>query len=139
MATEKETDPKNEGPRSFTTFLRTLSNGEAESMLSYNLHELGKALAEQALARNGKVKGELVFKLNFAADMSGAVGIGYSIKMTPPAPVTTPAMFFLTSGGNLAVENQRQQKLPLREVDAPRGDVREAAYVGGHKGAKDVS
>lgn len=116
--------PAEEGPRSFVNFLARMSEGEAESSLSYEMHELGKRLQEIAKMTMGKAKGKLKLVLSFVAEPSGAVGIAYKIDVTAPKTPTTPAVFWLTKGGNLSPTDTRQLELRPREVPSKR-EVRE--------------
>ena len=116
--------PAEEGPRSFGTFLARLSEGEAESTLSYELHELGKRLQEVAKMTMGKAKGKLKLIISLVAEPSGAVGIAYNVDTTAPKPPRTPAVFWLTKGGNLSATDTRQLELRPREVPSKR-EVRE--------------
>lgn len=113
---EPEEKDQSEGPRSFATFVTTLAEGEAEQELSYQLHELMKRCQEEAHMRGDKVKGTLTLSVRFIVEPKGFVGIGYDVATKAPKRKTSPGVFYLTRGGNLSLENQRQQKLPLREV-----------------------
>lgn len=122
---ETEKKPAEEGPRSFTVFMRDLSDGEAEGELSYQLHELCKRMQEEAAARNDKVKGKLALTVSLQAEPSGIVGVSYAVDVKAPKRRTSPAVFWLTRGGNLTGQNPKQQKLPLREVAAPPAEARD--------------
>lgn len=132
---EKQQESKEEGPRSFSRFLHTLADGEAESTLSYQLHELMKRCQEEAITRVGMVKGALSLKLRFAIDEHGHAEIAYDVAIKEPARKTSKGHFWLTKHGNLTAENPKQTKLPLRDVggreparqviDEPPGAARE--------------
>ena len=112
--------PKEEGPRSFAVFLRKLAAGEAESALSYEMHELGKKLKDEAEARSEKVKGSLTLTINFEAEPEdGLVMATYDVKTKAPKPKRAKGYFWLTKGGNLASEQPKtkQGELPF---GAPR-------------------
>lgn len=119
--------PKEEGPRSFLTLLGKVADGELESSGSYELHELAKRLQELSALTHGKAKGKLKLILNMVADPSGTVGLTYSIDVTAPKMPTTPALFWLTKGGNLSPTNPKQMGLPLRDVSPPKREIREPA------------
>ena len=126
MAKPEETqqpapEPKEEGPRSFIVFIRNLAGGDAESILSYELHELGKRLQEEAHARGDKVKGTLTLALGFIADPKGMVEIGWQVTAAPPKPRRPTGMFWFTKGGNLSPEIPRQTKFPFSDVANERG------------------
>jgi hypothetical protein len=117
--------PKEEGPRSFAVFLRKLGQGEAESSLSYELHELGKRLQEEAHARNEKVKGTLTLSLAFEAEPEEElVKVAYDVKAKPPKPRRAKGYFWLTKGGNLSTEQPKDTKqaaFPFRDVANDKG------------------
>lgn len=107
-------------PRSFAHALATLCEGEANAACSSDMHELLLVLSAEAAARRKKVKGTLKLDLTFEVDDNGVVGIAYSVKAKAPEPRRQTAVMWL-KGGNLTPENPRQQKLPLREVNAGAG------------------
>ncbi len=116
---------KEEGPRSLVRFLATLSSGELESEGSYELHELVKRLQEVSVMTHAKAKGSLKVKLNLVADTSGTVAVFYSIDVAQPKRPTTPAVYWMTKGGNLSATDTRQLELRPRAVGGQR-EVREA-------------
>lgn len=119
-----------EGPRSFTRFLATLSDGELEAQASYAVHELCKRLQEQASAQHSKVKGVVKLAIRMVADINNTVGISYSIETTAPKVPTTPAIFWLTKGGNLSAQDTRQLELKPRSVGGGPREQREATPRG---------
>lgn len=120
-----------EGPRSFLNFLAELGQGDAQRELSDELHELGKRLANESLARDAKVSGELTLKIKFKAEKNGLVSTGYEIKRKDPSRSTTPGVAWLTPGGNFTSENPRQAELPgLREIPGGRGQTPREITVG---------
>lgn len=125
MSTVEQNAPAEEGPRSFTVFLRDLAEGEAESELSYHLHELCKKLQEEAAARHDKAAGEIVLKIRLIADHKDNVVVAYSIDAKAPKRKTSAAVYWLTKGGNLTPENPRQQKLSFKDVSKAKQPPRE--------------
>jgi len=127
---EQENDqqtPKEEGPRSFLTFLRALSDGEVESEGSYQLHELCKRLQETAVLSRTKAKGKLSLSINITADVNQTVAVAYAIETKAPKRPTTPAVFWMTKGGNLSPTDTRQLQLRPREVPSPGRKARDLA------------
>jgi len=118
------TTEKDEGPRSFTRFLEQVAEGEANGELSRALQKLTVACATHAKLQNDTVGGSLELKLNLSVEPGGIVGVSYSVKTKEPDPKRAGSIFWTTKGGNLSVENPRQQKLPLREVTADNGETR---------------
>ncbi len=121
-------DPTNkEGIRPFDAMLRTLDDGSVHDELSTTLHKLVGELYELALNGGGKVvKGELDLRLKIAVSPNGSAALAAEIKHKTPKPTRVPSLLFLTKGGNLSTENQKQQKLNLREVPATKEGPREA-------------
>lgn len=110
---------KEEGPRCFVEFLRNVGYGDALRDLSDELHTLNNAMQDQALALNKRVTGELTLKLKFSQDERGVAGVAYEVVRKDPKKKTSESVFFVTKGGNLQIENPRQQKMPFRDVSAP--------------------
>lgn len=109
-------EPQEEGARSLVTFLRTLSDGELESEGSYQMHELCKRLQETAVMTHAKAKGKFKLTISLTADVNKTVGIVYNIETIAPKRPTTPALFWMTKGGNLSAQDTRQLELRPREV-----------------------
>ena len=57
--------------------------------------------------------------LDVAADQGGTVYIDTSIKTVEPKLPRARSVRWITGSGDLAAENPRQQKLPLRGLPAP--------------------
>lgn len=103
--------PKEEGPRSFGVFLRKLAAGEAESALSYELHQLGIKLKDEAQTRGELVKGSLTLTLNFEAEPEDQlVKVAYEVKTKAPKPKRARGYFWLTQGGNLSSQQPKDVK-----------------------------
>jgi len=105
-----------EGARSFALFLQQLADGDAHSELSQELHKLNGHCQRESKARGQSVTGSLSLALTLKYEPNGIVGIGYKVQRKEPSPTRQGSVFFLTEGGNLSVDNPRQQKLPLKEV-----------------------
>jgi len=125
MKTDQPPETKEEGPRSFISFLGTIADGEAEAELSYQLHELTKRMQEEAVTRGEYVKGSLSLNIKMTVSNLGHAIIGYEVATKQPKRKTSGAAFWLTKGGNLTVDNPKQQKLVLREVKSPREAARD--------------
>ena len=116
-----ETDP--EGARSFTRFLDQVADGDLHTEASQLLHRLVEKMQQQTRAQAKEVKGELTLKLKLSMD-GALTTVAYEINGKEPAPRRPGSVFFVTRGGNLSVQNERQQELPLREVKRD-GDAQE--------------
>jgi hypothetical protein len=107
---------KDEGPRGFSPILVQVDDGQLHDELSAELQKLVaqcRAYSDRYL-RPGK--GTLTLNLTLIATGNGTVSVQGDVKTKPPKGKRAGSMFFVTPGNNLSVENQRQQKLPLREV-----------------------
>lgn len=134
-ATDDGKKKKEEGPRSMVRFLATLSEGELEAEGSYELHELVKRLQEVSSMTRAKAKGSLKLKLNLVADTSGTVAVFYSIDVAQPKKPTTPAVYWMTKGGNLSATDTRQLELRPRSVGERREPPREVPPPPEHREA----
>lgn len=118
-----ENTPAEEGPRSFAHFFEQLADGDAHREAGSELHALTKKLLEEARSRGEAIGGTLTLTLKFAADPKGHVAVGYDLVKKEPKPRRSGDVFFTTRGGNLTKSNERQQKLRLEDVSAPRPAV----------------
>jgi hypothetical protein len=116
-----------EGPRSLLNFLGRLSEGELEAEGSYQLHELCKQLQDIATMTHAKAKGKFKLAVNLTADVNGTVGVTYKLETIAPKRPTTPAVFWMTKGGNLSPTDTRQLQLKPREVPSPGRKARDLA------------
>lgn len=115
-----------EAPRSFNVFFSKLSNGGAESEASYELDQLIKRLHEESKIQMKRVGGRLTITIDIGVDPANVADIGYKIDRKDPKRRTDRTVYWLTHKSRLVGENPAQQKLPLRDVSAPRGPARDA-------------
>lgn len=120
-----------EGPRGFTHFIDQLGDGEAAQDMGAELHKLIKKLTAESKNRNVKIKGSYTLSLKFEADPRGTVAVEHDIKTVEPKPLRLGDTFFTTKGGNLTKQNEKQQSLNLRDVNAKRVMVDEGEAVEG--------
>lgn len=122
-------DPQQQqdSPRSFVHFFAGLDDEQAHSRASRSLHELMKALRDEAVARHGVVKGSLSVTVEFKCDERGTVEATYEVKTKEPKPRVSKSIYWLTKQGHLSIDNPAQQSLPLREVSAQGRALRELA------------
>ena len=132
---ENDTD---EGPRSFTRQLEQISNGDLVAAASSEMHELLKAIKNEALLRRRAVKGAFTLKLTFSVEPNGIVDINPSIQTKRADRKLARGMMHLTPGGNLTAENPRQAKLPLREVTLDDDTTAAIDVSVGRSSAKEV-
>lgn len=128
MADEDIDEIEREGPRSFGVFLNGLAEGEAMAACSHGLHELVEKLQEESVDQNKELRGELRLTIQLIADPKGYVAVGYDLATKAPKPQRSGSIMWITKGGNLTLENPRQQKLPLREVGLSHRKMREPTY-----------
>lgn len=125
--------PKDEGPRSFARILEGLNDGDAHRDVSDELFDLVKHLKTEALARDAEVKGELNFKITLKVGPQGRASTTYEVKSKKPPRKTSAGIMYVTKGGNLSIENERQTALPgiravgpARELDDDHAPAKEA-------------
>lgn len=128
------TTENTEGPRSFTRFLEQVADGDLHNEASERLRRLIMELQVQARAQ-GKANGELILKLRFKCE-GDIVATAFELIAKEPKPRRAGSIFFVTRGGNLSIDNQRQHKLPLQEVKTPKDDPKEVATP---EAAKEMS
>ncbi|GMV18379.1 MAG: hypothetical protein AMXMBFR56_66030 [Polyangiaceae bacterium] len=118
-----EPKPKEEGPRSFATFLVDLDDGLAHSEVTGELNRLVRLLKERA--GGGKAKGKLIFELAVEIEKEH-VSIGYDIRLKEPQKKRAGDVFFVTKGCNLSRQDERQLDLPaVRVVTTPPTETRD--------------
>lgn len=111
------TEPKEEGPRGFSVILAQLQDGALHGELGAELQKLVAHLGEQSNRFQRPSKGALTLTLN-------VVAVGSTVEVTGDVKVKTPkvprerSVFYRTPGGNLTLDNPKQQKLALKEVPA---------------------
>lgn len=115
------------GPRSFSVQFQKLGYGDAESVASYELHELIKACQEQALTQVREVSGKLTIEIDLAVDENGEASLAYTIKRKDPKRRTPRTTAYVNKHGHLVGENPKQMALlGVRDASAPRAAVRDA-------------
>lgn len=121
---------KEEGPRSFEAFLREVADGTAHQELTEELFKLVRTTRGLAEIQNG-ASGKLTLDLSLDCNQKGVFTVKYDIKVKEPKVARDESHFWSTKGGNLTVENPKQQKLPLRDVSSPADarDVEEPAEM----------
>lgn len=121
MAKTTETE---EGPRNFAALFAQLDGGQVNIDASQYLKELVSQLTEVAERNAGVAKGTLNIAFAFEVASNGHVRVLAKITTKAPRATRNPTAMFLTNGGNLSFENERQQKFSFREVPpAPTVDV----------------
>lgn len=133
MAT-KQDEPKDEGARNFSVVLGQIGEGDLVEELSEGLHELVAFLKGHTETYHRDAKGSLTLVLAVNALGNGTITIAGDVKIKKPVKKRAGSTFFLTPGANLTLENPKQQKLPLREVQTkptPTRDLPEGRPIRG--------
>lgn len=128
MASKTTTDTKDEdeGARGFAHTLRQLDDGSLHDELSEKLRGLVSECGAYAERYERDGKGTLTLVLTLSASANGSVAVIGDVKVKPPVAKRSGSVFYRTKGDNLTLDNPRQQKLALREVQLP---VREAKDI----------
>lgn len=113
-----------EGPRSFSRFIEQVDEGLCHIEVSKALHSLAAKLSEHSGPAKNKAKGKLSLALDITVE-GDVVAVTWDVKVKEPTPKRSTAIFWLTKGKNLSPENQRQQKLPLRDVNTKENEAKD--------------
>ncbi len=108
-----------EGARSFARFVEQVDDGQALVEISAAMHKVLIEVKEMADRTCQETKGAFAVQFHFTAN-SGVIDVTYSIATKSPKRKFARSTFFLTAGANLSVENPRQGKLPLHDVQNPK-------------------
>lgn len=112
-----------DGPRSFSVFLTQVDDGALHAEASREMHKLTSALRDHAMRFARDAKGSITLTLSLEVDEKGVADVVGSLAVKAPKAPRSKSQFFVTQGGNLTLENPRQQRLALGVVPAP--EVRE--------------
>lgn len=115
MKIEKKTT-SDEGVRSAAVLLAQVDDGALNAEFSERLHETVQKLYEHAVETAKDAKGRVSLTLDLAVSEKGFVGLRGTVETKIPKRKASLSHFWISPGGNLTVENPRQQKLPLRDV-----------------------
>lgn len=113
-----------EEPRSFAVLLHELGEGSLLALLSSELQEVVNKCQDYALSEGAPGNGEIVLKLTLKAEKNGTCAVRSEVKSKAPRPKLPPAALWISKGGNLLIENPRQQRLALKDVNK-RGEARD--------------
>jgi hypothetical protein len=115
-ATDEEPETL-EGPRGFAQLFRQIDDGELDAEAAREVLNVATSCRDYARKYMRDGRGTLTITLSFASN-GDTTAVRGEVKTKLPKTVRAGSTFFHTKGGNLTVENPRQQKLPLREVPA---------------------
>lgn len=106
--------------RPITDTLRLLEGGAFLDRASEQLAALVKGIED-----TGK-SGRLTIQLDLKQVSGGAISITPSCSTKVPEVKPDSTLLWATVEGNLSLDNPRQQKLDLRQVGAPSGELKTA-------------
>ncbi len=106
--------------RPITDTLRLLDGGAFLDQASERLSKLVKGVEE-----TGK-SGKLVITLDLKQVSGGAISITPTVATKVPEPKPDSTLLWATVEGNLSIDNPHQQKLDLRAVEQPKGELKTA-------------
>jgi hypothetical protein len=112
---EHDEAEREEGARDFGVFMRGLNDGRFNGECAQELKDIVGALRRNAEQKGGKSKAKLTITLSLTYD-AGQVQVLPDVKKTPPPRVRGGTWMFLTGGDNLSLQQEVQQRLPIREV-----------------------
>jgi hypothetical protein len=101
----------------FSDFLAEFGHGVTNRTAAQRLREVVQACRE-----TGK-KGSVTIKIDVAVS-GGLAEIKATVKASRPEGTLPGGMYFATDDGELATEDPRQTKLPLKVIDAPSKNLR---------------
>ena len=104
--------------RPITDTLRLLDEGAFLDRCSEQLAKLVRGVEETGKA------GKLVISLEVKRGTKGAMLIRPESTVKVPETKLEPTMLWATPEGNLTLDNPKQQKLDLRQVDPETGELR---------------
>lgn len=107
--------PADEGPRGFAVILQQIDEGSLHGELGDELQKLVRELGEQSTRFQRPAKGKLTLTLSITA-VGSTVEVNGDVKIAMPKKPRERSVFYRTPGGNLTLDNPRQQKLALKEV-----------------------
>lgn len=110
---------KEEESRSAAVLLPQIDEGALNAELSGAIHATTRKLYEMAVAYAKDTKGKVVLTIGLEVSPQGYVVVRGGVESKVPRARPTAGHFWLSPGGNLVLENPRQQKLPLRDINAP--------------------
>lgn len=106
-----------EEPRSAAVLLHELGEGALLAQLSAEIQQTVNACQDYALNEGGSGKGRVTLTIDFAAEKNGTCAVRAAVTSKAPRQKLPPAAMWISKGGNLLVENPRQQKLALKDVN----------------------
>lgn len=115
-----------EGPRGFAVILQQIDDGALHGELGDELQKLVRELGEQSTRFQRPSKGKITLTLSIVA-VGSTVEVNGDVKVTTPKKPRDRSVFYRTPGGNLTLDNPKQQKLALKEVPSTTARVKDIA------------
>ncbi len=113
-------EKKDEGVRSAAVLLTQVDDGALNAELSEAIHKTVNQLYEMAHQQAKDAKGEVTLKFGLSVSEKGFVAVRGTVDTKVPKAKGAAGHFWITPGGNLTLENPRQQKLGFRDVSGPK-------------------
>jgi len=117
------TGRRDEPPRSFSETIEELCGGDLNAHITREFHEMVGAAQTFAGVMNADGKAEITIKIGVKVSPNGECRVAGDVKTKVPKLKPHPGTMFVSAGGNLVTQNQRQPDLPFGEV--PRRANRE--------------
>jgi hypothetical protein len=108
----------------FSELVEEIDSGQLNTELTQQMRGLVQSLNDRAQQTGGVAKGELSVKFKLAATSNGRVEIACEATVKRPGPPKVTETRWIGERGGLVASDPRQEKLPLRAVHAPVGEVR---------------
>lgn len=125
MTESTQTQPKDEGPRSFARFIEQVDDGQAVADISAEMHKLCLKLSK-ICENQQKAKAKMTLGITFEMLQNGDVNVDYDVKLSEPKQVRNSSRMYVTKGGNLTVVPQKQMSLGFpREVPKPNQETKD--------------
>jgi hypothetical protein len=110
--------------RTFSRVLAQLAEGRLEDRLTRAMIDLIGDIQNAAIEGNAKAKGSITLKLDFTKD-ARMMKIVPSVKVEKPKePAMEADQLYVTPDNNLTLNDQRQPKLPLRDITGENRETR---------------
>lgn len=107
----------------FAGLMQRLDEGAILAECSDELRRVTLELSELADATNSPRKGTLTLVLSITARPNATVDVHAEVKAKTPRAPRAGSTFWATAGGGLSAANPRQDRLPIRDVDAVKPAV----------------
>ncbi|GBQ69752.1 hypothetical protein AA103196_2300 [Ameyamaea chiangmaiensis NBRC 103196] len=109
--------------RQFSQLVAVAEDGQLNDDLDQEVTDLVAILNDAAASRNGKAKGSITLKVDFALD-GGIITISTDYAVKKPKVARARSAFWATPDNKLSRRNPKQHELPLRDVSTSSNELR---------------